>query len=168
VSDALTIGAGAVKVIELAAQQGWIDRLRYAFSKKQRVLVLGSTGTGKTNFLQSLTESVPEAIDQMNRTQVAEQHRIKVDKTPFVFVDTPGDDDEGHRAQRNDQIRAAISEGLSGAINVVSYGLHEYRTNEADVFDATGAPKAAFLESHRKVEIDMLAQWRDLSAIEIR
>ena len=48
-----------VEVIALANKQGWLDKLKMAFRKKHRILVLGSTGAGKTNFLKSLTETMP-------------------------------------------------------------------------------------------------------------
>lgn len=46
-----------------AEQLGVWERVHLAFKKKQRILVLGSTGVGKSNFIQSLKESMPEAIE---------------------------------------------------------------------------------------------------------
>ena len=75
----------AIKVYELAARQGWLDKLLNVFRRQHRVLVLGSTGTGKTNLLRSITEIAPEAIDHMNRTEFAQKHSIKIDNLPFIF-----------------------------------------------------------------------------------
>jgi GTPase SAR1 family protein len=80
----------ALELIEIAKKQGWLDRLFRVFSKEHTILVLGSSGVGKTNFIQSLTELVPPAIDALNRTQFGEKHRIKVLDHPFILQDTPG------------------------------------------------------------------------------
>ena len=42
---------GALDVIKLARDEGWLDKLRAILRKRTRVLVLGSSGVGKTNFL---------------------------------------------------------------------------------------------------------------------
>ena len=58
-------------MLVLAQKQGWLDKLKMALRKKHKILVLGSTGAGKTNFLASLTETMPKAIDLMSRTEIA-------------------------------------------------------------------------------------------------
>jgi energy-coupling factor transporter ATP-binding protein EcfA2 len=150
----------AIKVLELAVKQGWLDKFLNAFRKKHTILVLGSTGTGKTNFLQSLIELTPKAIDQMNRTEFAQKHSIKIKKQPFVFVDVPGQ--ALHSPRRIRAIRETMSRGLSGIINVVSYGYHEYRIGKAKAVTAHGIVNEAFLKKHRQVEIDALAEWTSL------
>ncbi len=111
------------KLFDLAEKQGWVDRLLAMFKKKHRILVRGSTGTGKTNLLASLTQAMPEAIAAMNRTEFATRHRINLSGTPFVFVDTPGQ--VGHGSRRLGAIREEMANGLSGVINVVAYGYHD-------------------------------------------
>ena len=80
----------AIKLFELAKRQGWLDRLASSFKKKHRILVLGCTGVGKSQFVESLTEAMPAAIDRLNRTEFAQKHSIKIGKTPFEFIDHRG------------------------------------------------------------------------------
>jgi len=150
----------AIKILEIAIKQGWFDKLLNVFRKKCHLLVLGSTGVGKTNFLQSLTELIPNAIDQMNRTEFAQKHSVKIKKQPFVFVDVPGQ--ALHSTRRIRAVREAMSGKLSGIINVVSYGYHEYRIGKAKAVKADGYANEAFLKKHRQVEIDALAEWTSL------
>src|SRR3712207_2411120 len=88
----------AVAILQMAQKQGLLDKLVDAFKKKHLIVVLGSTGTGKSNFIDSLRTLVPKAIDRMSRTQFATQHRLKLAGTIFDFVDTPGD--VGHIQRR--------------------------------------------------------------------
>ena len=149
--------AAAVELINTARKQGWLDKLVMAVKKKHRVIVLGSTGVGKTNFLSSLTAVLPEAIDVMNRTQIAQKHRIQIKKEPFIFTDTPGQ--ILHRSRRSEAAREAISRGTTGIINVVSYGYHEYRISPKDAFDQNDNVNEDFLRKHRNIEIEALQEW---------
>jgi energy-coupling factor transporter ATP-binding protein EcfA2 len=151
----------AIKVIELAVKQGWLDKFLNVFRKQHKILVLGCTGVGKTNFLQSLTELTPKAIDYMNRTEIARKYSIRIKKPPFNFIDVPGQ--PLHQQRRLRAVREAMSGDLSGVINVVSFGYHEYTIKEkADAVTAKGTVKAAFLKRHRQIEIDTLAEWTSL------
>src|SRR2546423_12515590 len=105
----------AIELVKLAYKQGWLDKLKTAFRKKHRVLVLGATGTGKTNLLESLSELVPKAIHNMNRTEFAERHAVRIVKEPFIFIDTPGD--LPLKDRRISAIRDAMKTGLAGVIN---------------------------------------------------
>lgn len=156
----LAEATAAIELINKAHKQGWLDRLVTAVRKKHRVLVLGSTGVGKTNFLTSLTESIPTAVDIMNRTEIAKKHRLKIQKSPFMFVDTPGQ--EQHKTIRLKAIREALASGISGVINVVSYGYHEYRTGLKEAVDDNGKVSDGFLSAHRKKETAALEEWTPL------
>ena len=146
----------AIELVKLAHKQGWLDKLKAAFRKKHRVLVLGATGTGKTNFLESLSELVPQAIHNMNRTEFAEKHAIRIVKEPFIFVDTPGD--LPLKDRRISAIRDAMKTDLAGVINVVSYGYHEYRIGKRGPIK-DGSINEEFLEKHREEEIKALNEW---------
>jgi ABC-type molybdenum transport system ATPase subunit/photorepair protein PhrA len=135
--------AAAIELINTARKQGWLDALLTAVRKKHKIILLGSTGTGKTNFLSSLTESVPKAVDIMNRTEIAKKHRLKIQKYPFVFVDTPGQ--ALHESRRLKAIREALASGISGVVNVVSYGYHEYRIGAKNAVDKKGKVSEQFL-----------------------
>ncbi len=134
--EGLATANTVIKVFEKAHKEGWLEKLVNVFRHKHRVLVLGSTGAGKTNFLKSLVELVPTAIEQMNRTEFAKEHSFSILKQPFIFVDTPGQ--KVHETRRKRAIREAMA-AKSAAIA------------------ADGLPKESFLKEHRQVEQDMLA-----------
>ena len=62
----------AVAIVQLANQQGWLDKLRDLFQTKHKIILLGSTGTGKSNFRDSLQSLMPKAIDRLQRTRWAD------------------------------------------------------------------------------------------------
>jgi energy-coupling factor transporter ATP-binding protein EcfA2 len=145
-------------LLKLAAEQGYMDRLRTLFKKKHRILVLGCTGVGKTELLKSLITLTPEVIDHLNRTEFAERHRIKIRNEPFVFVDTPGQ----YRSRRTRAIREEITRDITGILNVACYGYHENKVDRKNAFTPTGDIDEAFLEQKRKVEIDDAQSWAPL------
>lgn len=148
----------AKKAIELAEELGLIERLLKALRRKNRIIVLGATGVGKTNILQSLKEVAPKVIDRMNRTEFAVQRDLKISGNPFKFTDTPGQIE--HKSRRLKAIREVMKEGEVGIINIVSYGFHEHRAaTEADALNSDGSINEGFLEAHRQIEIDMLSEW---------
>jgi hypothetical protein len=146
--------------IEEANKRGWLDKIKEVFRKRHQVIVLGTTGTRKTNFLESLKTSMPLAIDTMNRTEFVEKNRINVDREPFTFIDTPGQ--VGHQARRAEAVRQVLKGGATGIINIVSYGYHEYTRPQETVFDANGAIREDFLEEHCAVELEALKDWNEL------
>ena len=150
----------AIELVQLAHKQGWFDRLITSLRKKHRVLILGPTGAGKTLFVNSLTEAVPDAIDLMSRTEFVERKHIKISKHPFVFVDTPGQ--TLHKSRRIQAIREEMNKGISGVINVVSYGYHESRAVTAKGAIVNGKIDKSFLEKQRQLEIRQLAEWTEL------
>lgn len=162
IGTAKAVAEAAIDIISKAHKQGWLDRLASALRKKQHVLVLGATGTGKTVFLESLAEVVPRAIDLMNRTEFVEKHHIKISKRPFVFADTPGQ--IKHARERKSAIKEAIriKGGIAGVINLVAYGYHESRAIKSPPIESSGLVSESFLEQQRKVEIDLLDEWTPL------
>jgi energy-coupling factor transporter ATP-binding protein EcfA2 len=146
--------------VNLAVEQGWFSKLLNALKKKHRILVLGSTGVGKTNLLESLKAIVPPAISAMSRTEFVEKRGFKIETEPFIFIDTPGQ--IGHKARRRDAIREAMRDGISGVINVVAYGYHEHRSGHEEAFDSTGKVSESYLTTHRDLEIALLSEWTGL------
>ncbi len=149
----------AIKIFELAQRQGWLDKLLLALKKKHRILVLGSSGAGKSVFLESLTEALPAAIDRMNRTEFAQEHSIKLGKSPFVFIDTPGQ--IHHKERRLAAIRDALVKPIAGVINVTAYGFHEGKVAKKDALD-DGKARESFLAAKRLEEIEALREWLPL------
>lgn len=150
----------AIELVQLAHKQGWFDRLISALKTKHRVLVLGSTGTGKTILLDSLTEAVPRAIDLMTRTEFVDERAVRIEKAPFIFVDTPGQ--IGHESRRRREILKAIKTGIDGVVNVVSYGYHESRVYDSDEALEKGKASTQFLERQRQEEVRQLSEWTSL------
>ena len=148
-----------LKVLELAQRQGWLDRLLLALRKKQRVLVLGSSGAGKSMFLESLTETLPTAISRLNRTEFAQKHAIKIGKSPFEFFDTPGQ--VLHKERRMAAIRDAMAKPIAGIINVTAYGFHEGKIEKKHAIDG-GKARESYLAGRRQEEIEALREWLPL------
>ena len=149
---------GARLAIYTAQRLKLYERLIAALRKKHRVIVLGSTGVGKTSLINSLTEWMPEAIDYMNRTARSAKHHIKIKDDHFEFVDTPGQ--EQHVGIRTAAIDESFKRSVSGIVNVVAYGFHEYRRPTDDgIFTQSGSVSQRFLNRHRRLELEMLTEW---------
>lgn len=149
-----------IELFEYARKQGWLARVTDIFKTQHKILVLGSTGVGKTNLLQSLVEAVPQAISHMNRTEFAQQHKIRLRDNPFIFVDTPGQ--LLHVSRRREAILEALGGGITGILNVVAYGYHEYRTDAGTALTPSGRVRNEFLAKHRQIELEALAEWAPL------
>src|SRR5438270_5656647 len=151
--------AAGTELLIFAHHEGFLDRLRNSFKKRHRILVLGTSGVGKTNFLSSLVLPLPSTIDYMDRTQFAQGWRVQIGDSPFLFVDTPGED--LHQTRRMDAIREALARGVDGVINVVSYGYHEGRSGK-DIATENGHTREDFLEERRFYEISAVQEWAPL------
>ena len=160
VGETIAVAKAGAEIYQLAKKEGWVDRLISSLRKKHRVLVLGPTGTGKSNLIESLTQLVPEVIDRMNRTEFAERHRIEAAGSLFEFTDTPGQ--ARHKSARLNIIREEMAKGIDGILDVVSYGYHEGRGNKSKAVTEDSRPNPEYLQARRKVEIDALAEWTPL------
>jgi hypothetical protein len=164
-ADPGSIKAGielASLLLKEADKQGLFSKLKTIFKRKPRVLVLGCTGAGKTNFLEALVAQQPGAIRKEDRTRYTEAKDLLIQAgSPYRFIDTPGDTER--KDDRIQAIREAMSAkgGISGVINVVSYGYHEYDLPVAQAVTG-GVARPDFLDLHRKEEINQLSEWTDL------
>jgi len=145
----------------LAKDQGWAEKISYFFKKKESVLVLGLSGTGKSNLLTSLSAAggLVDALSAEDRTVSAVHHKVTINDKPFVVIDTPGESQ--HRSLRRTEIVDLIRRGNGKAriINVVSYGYHEYGAGRPDAITSSKKPRTEFLERNRQNEIHALAEW---------
>jgi hypothetical protein len=160
--DAFTVSTG-VELLKIAKREGW---LRYPIDlvrRKHRVLLLGSTGAGKTQFLKSIPEIVSQPIPQAARTEFSSVGRFEINGALFDLIDTPGQLE--HRPRRDEAVKGAIRRRLKGVINFVSYGYHEYGAPIGNVI-INSAVKPEYLEEHRKREIELLMEWAPLLSAE--
>jgi len=168
----LATAAAVMKVVSATVKTandfGWIDRLRRLFSTTHHVLLLGSSGTGKSQLLTALEDLLPEAISGYARTQVRENREVMISSKFFNFIDTPGHGgppghlhDEGGATQaRRAAIKEAFGKPLAAVINVVSYGYHEAKPPApAEAFDADRNISESFLEINRAREIKAMEEW---------
>jgi len=150
---------GLKAIHELAKKQGWYDKLAYFLKKKNKVLILGSSGVGKTNLIQSLSTLAPEAIHYSTRTRHSTVSKLSISELPFEFTDTPGQSD--HKSLREDAIRESMT-SISVIINVVCYGYHEYARGKEQAFDKNNSINPKYLELNRDREIRSLNEWSEI------
>jgi GTPase SAR1 family protein len=149
----------AKQIYNLAKEQGWIEKLLSILSKKYNVLVLGASGVGKTNLIESLIIQTPEVIHHSDRTLAATESSIQIKKLPFKFIDTPGE--FCHKPIRKEAIKNVFTD-ISILINVVCYGYHE-SGEENRVFLPNGeAVHPDYLEENRKKEIEAMQEWTEI------
>lgn len=156
----MSVAKEVLDFIEEADKRGWLDRLKQSFRKKHCVLILGSSGVGKTNFLASLKDNMAEAVEALNRTEFVQRNRISLSNEPFIFVDTPGQ--ELHQSRRIQAIREDMGHGIDGIINVTCFGYHEGASGKKNVFEEDGSVRQDFLEQNRSNEIRLMNEWSDL------
>ena len=94
-------------LLKEAEKQGVLDRLLTVFRTKPRILLLGCTGTGKTNLLESLSNPHPAAIRREDRTLYTEAKNLIVNNKAYRFIDTTGD------VLRSDDRKQAMREAMA-------------------------------------------------------
>ena len=157
---------GSIEIIATllreAEKLGLFERLLTVFKTKPRILLLGCTGTGKTNLLASLSNPHPVAIRHDDRTIYTEAKNLILDGHPYRFIDTTGDVERGK--DRTQAVREAMSArgGIAGILNVVCDGYHEYAVPRSEVFLEDSVVKPEYLEFHRHEEVNQLAEWSTL------
>jgi ethanolamine utilization protein EutP (predicted NTPase) len=157
--DAKNAATFVVTLLKEAQKQGLLKRLLAALKKKPRILLLGCTGTGKTNLLNSLIRSDTTAIRREDRTLYTEAKNLLVKDKLYRFIDTTGD-----LLRKDDRVQAmreamAARGGIAGIINVVCYGYHEYDVSRDKVFSSESIIKPEYLERHRQEETKQLDEW---------
>jgi energy-coupling factor transporter ATP-binding protein EcfA2 len=163
-SDLVTASAIAAKftvdLVQELSKQGVFDRIIARFKDQKCILVLGSSGVGKSQLVQTIKTYLPDVIDRMDRTQANELHRLVFDKEVFRVIDTPGQ--EGHQAIRGEAIKEAMSRGTAAIVNVVCYGYHEGRVDAAQALTPEGTVRPEWLEMCRSLELANLKEWAHL------
>lgn len=159
-AEEIAAAKAALAIVQIAQKQGLLTKLQDLFKTKYPVLILGSTGCGKSNFVDSLQVLVPKAIDSLKRSQWALTERVRLGDSLFDFTDTPGQ--EAHRSRRLTAVTEATRHERFGVINLTSWGYHEYATGRKEALLVDGTPNPAWLNAHRTIEISAAAEWAPL------
>jgi hypothetical protein len=124
---------GLVTGIEIGKELGLWKQLASHFRRRRKILVLGASGAGKTQFINSIEKPLAQRLSQSERTVGVEKRKAVIDGYPIRFFDTPGQILD--QAKRAEALKMAVRKSVSGIINIVSYGYHE--AAEADKAAAT-------------------------------
>ena len=104
---------------------------------------------------------MPQVIDRMNRTEFAEEHQLKIERTSFTFIDTPGQ--KAHKSIRLNTIRKAMQQkDVDGILNVVCYGYHEGRGDPNEAVTEVNEINYSYLKSRQNEEKELLNEWTPL------
>ncbi|TAE16087.1 MAG: hypothetical protein EAZ95_07990 [Bacteroidetes bacterium] len=123
--------------------------------KKQKILVLGCAGVGKTHFIKSLFDADANLTSYLP-TDFTEEYSLIIDKMPITFVDTAG-----QRERKKTRKKTLMSEAgnIVGIINVVSYGYHEVEVHESEPTFENGKVHEGFLNDTLLKELVYLKEW---------
>jgi hypothetical protein len=148
---------GAADLVKWLEEKGFFERFRDWFRQRHKILILGSTGVGKTQLIKSLAENYPDDISRLNRSTRLEKLDMKINKDLFDFIAVPG---EAVRASERREAILDASRGVAGILNVVAYRYHEHRAGTPDqAVTKTHEPRIRWLDMHRRLESDALGEW---------
>ena len=151
-----------VTVIRTLQERGVLEKVIDFFQGKNpyNIIVVGSSGTGKTSFLKHMV-GVEPYIDRFDRSEDTEAKTGNIGSALFRLETVPGQKDGTYRDNRERAFREMMAVGRLGVINVVSYGFHEGKTNPGDVFDS-GTVRPEYLDRGRANEIEASSEWASL------
>lgn len=150
-------------VVDVFTKYRLIERLIQRLTNEKAVILLcGSSGVGKSQFVASLQEPTAKPIEREARTRTWRRLKVSHEKKKLEILDTPGQaGDSRLRAQARIE---AIKSGRFGIINVVSYGYHEGVDVQDDAVERTKSgyrAKPSFLTRARELEVTALDEWRN-------
>lgn len=150
----------ALEIHDILRKKGAYDKVAdYLLGRESiDVLLLGSTGCGKSAFLKSL-QGQSGFVPREHRTARVEEVQGTIQEVTFRFIDTPGQN--LHKGMRTAAIKDAAAAKRLGVINVVSFGYHEAAV-DADRALLSGLPSASYLDECRQKEVHRLAEWTSL------
>jgi energy-coupling factor transporter ATP-binding protein EcfA2 len=137
----------------------WVT-LKRKLRRRRVVLVLGASGAGKSQFIQSLKTLEARASGPTRRTVGRVKKDVEVREFPFQMIDTPGQVYD--EAVRKSAITEAIQRGIWGIINVVCFGYHQADEAPRAIAvpsDDTTVARDDYLRRRQQLEIDLLSEW---------
>jgi len=150
---AATAGAEAYRQVK---KLGFVKRALIKFVPKHNILMIGSTGTGKSNIILTLENPREKAIDRRKRTHSSKSYIFKINGEYYQFIDVPGQ--EMHKSKREDAIKEVIRK-VEGVLHIVCYGYHETRDDAID--DAVkdeNTPNEDYLKKKREGEFNNIIE----------
>ena len=150
--DATTTGVGYI--VDEKKREDLLTKISLLINRKRKIVVFGNSGCGKSQFINSLKDSVKIPT----KTNTPEKIRFALEKFPIKLIDTPGD--LAAKPFRIREIHRIINDGVEGIINVVSYGFQETIGAEKSLaFDSNNNLIQGFIDANRTEEIDRLDEW---------
>lgn len=148
---------------KVGEEAGLWKKLMAQLKRNRKVLLLGASGAGKSQFAESLRSLSPKRIPRERRTKTEQRTSARIEGTPFTLIDTPGQVID--EAKRKRSIANAFRVGVEGVINVVCYGYHE----ASEAGPAVALPdnpatspmiaKPEYLEARRAMELHQIDEW---------
>jgi len=130
------------------------------FDDRAVVLLCGTSGVGKSQFVRSLQEPVAAPIATTDRTRGWKRVKLTKEKRKLELLDTPGQIDEG--AIRRKAHLEALKAKRFGIVNVVANGYHEGIAPQGEAVHSVAGEYVAssdFLRRSKQLEIDSASEW---------
>lgn len=144
-----------------------VKAIKVLLKKKKRILILGCSGVGKTQFIETIhgldTYIKAARISREDRTLAVDSSRILLDDFALLISDTPGENLKD--TMRKAEIANLIKNNGEGIINVVSYGYHERPVSNMNEVASGEGFNLNYIEECRKKEISQLSEWVPLIPI---
>jgi hypothetical protein len=151
------VSAGAGYVGKQIFSDTVLKKLLDFWKKKHKILVLGSTGVGKTQFINSFIDDLQFDVVK-HRTHLPKEIVAEVLSERIVFLDNPGEPLKIEERRRVFS-KTFIDDSYKGIINLVSYGYHETGDENKEEVSENGRVKPTFLAINREKELHHLAEW---------
>ncbi len=147
--------------VEIVTKYKLLEKLAgLFFSDNAVVLLCGTSGVGKSQFILSLQDGVVTPIPATDRTRGWRRTKLTKEGRKLELLDTPGQ--VGEAAIRRKAHLEALKAKRFGIVNVVANGYHEGTAPEnraIQVGSGSYEARQNFLASNRQLEIDNLAEW---------
>lgn len=145
----------------------WSNKFVYLFHryccKPCRVIVFGTSGSGKTEFLRAITGKEVQETEP-NRTNLYVTNKLYLPNgDKILFYDAPGDMTLKNEREKLQKLIA--NNKIDGIINIVTYGYNDAKeAKDVPVFKTgseIGEVKDDYLRINRANELAQLEEWKD-------